>query len=52
MAGFDWNTKFVQLMIDVVHEGQHATRDGAKVVVVELLTFWTGSAKQGAAGAE
>ena len=39
VAGLDRDAEPVQFLLDVGHVGQHARRDGAEVVVLELLAL-------------
>ena len=39
MAGLHRNAELEQLALDFQHEGQHALRDGAEVMIFELLTL-------------
>ena len=43
------NAELVELALALEHEGQHALRDGAEVVILELLPLRRGGAEQGAA---
>ena len=49
VTGLGQNALLEQLAVDLNHVGQHALGDGAKVVVVELLTLGRLGAKQRAA---
>ena len=48
VAGGDRDAQFVGLAFEVLHEGHHAGRNAAEVVVIQLLPLGRGRAKQGA----
>ena len=52
VPGLGRDAELEQLALGVHHEAQHALRDGAEVVVVELLALRRLGAEQGAAGVE
>ena len=49
VAGFYGHTQFVQFALGFHHAGQHAFRDGAKVMIIKFLAFGWCCTKQGTA---
>ena len=50
VAGFDGHAQFVQFTLGFQHTGQHTLRNCAKIMIIKLLAFGRGRAKQGAPG--
>ena len=51
VPGLGQDALLEQLAVDLDHEGQHPLRDGAEVVIIELLALGRLGAEQGPAGA-
>ena len=50
MLGLSKNAKLPKLAIEVFHELGDLGFDDAKIMVIELLSFWSWSAEEGSAG--